>query len=174
MRQDVLGDDARRFNRMDARLDRQAGERGEHFRDRVLSHKSLILPRGDAQQRRPGLRVVRMALLGGGDENSCIEENIHFRLRFQNGVNPPLAHVLKDALPVCPWFRAALVDPQTIDLDHGRPLLGPLEKYALGLLNSHKLGVRLEAEALPERFGDDDAPGLIDPELHTINNAIYH
>ena len=50
---------------------------GIHFRDRVQPHKSLVLPRGDAQQRRPGLRVVRMALLGGGNENCRIEENIH-------------------------------------------------------------------------------------------------
>src|ERR1035438_324472 len=67
MRQDVLVDDARRFNRMDARLDRQARERGKHFRDRMQAHKSLVLPRGDAQQRWPSLRVVRMALFGGGN-----------------------------------------------------------------------------------------------------------
>ena len=83
MRQDVLGDDARRFNRMYARLDRQARERGKHFRDRVQAHESLVLPRGDAQQRRPGLRVVRMALLGGGNENCRIEENIHLGYAFK-------------------------------------------------------------------------------------------
>ena len=83
MRQDVLGDDARRFNRMYARLDRQARECGKHFRDRVQAHKSLVLPRGDAQQRRPGLRVVRMALLGGGNENCRIEENIHSGYAFK-------------------------------------------------------------------------------------------
>ena len=33
-----------RFNRMDARLDRLAGEYGEHFRDRVLAHKSPVPP----------------------------------------------------------------------------------------------------------------------------------
>jgi len=77
MRQDVIGDDPRRFNRMYARLHRQARECGKHFRDRVRAHKSLVPPGGDAQQRRPGLRVVRMALLGGGNENGRIEENIH-------------------------------------------------------------------------------------------------
>src|SRR5271157_5775211 len=70
MRQDVLGDDACRFNRVYARLDRQA-------------HKSLVLPRGDAQQRRPGLGVVRMALLGGGNENCRIKENIHLGYAFK-------------------------------------------------------------------------------------------
>lgn len=42
MRQDVLGDDARRFHRMNARLDRQAGENGEHFRGGRLSATSLL------------------------------------------------------------------------------------------------------------------------------------
>ena len=74
MRQDILGDDARRFYRMDARLDRQASECGKYFRDRVLAHKSLVLPGGHAQQRRPGLCVVRIALLGGGNEDRRIEE----------------------------------------------------------------------------------------------------
>ena len=46
------------------------------------------------------------------------------------------------------------MDPQTIDLDHGRPLLDPLEKHALGLLNSLQLRVRLEAQPLAERFGE--------------------
>jgi hypothetical protein len=31
---------------------------GIHFRDRVQPHKSLVLPRGDAQQRRPRLVVT--------------------------------------------------------------------------------------------------------------------
>lgn len=83
IRQDVLGDDARRFNRMYARLNRQARECGIHFRDRVLAHKSLVLPCSDAQQRRPGLRVVRMALLGSGNENRRIEENIHLAYAFK-------------------------------------------------------------------------------------------
>ena len=69
MRQEVIADDARRFKWTDARLDRQARECGIDFRDLVQAHKSPVLPRGDAQQRRPGLRVVRMALLGGGNEN---------------------------------------------------------------------------------------------------------
>ena len=77
MRQDVLGDDARCLNRMYSRLDRQTRECGKHFRDRVQAHKSLVPPRGDPQQCRPGLRVVRMALLGGSNENCRVEENIH-------------------------------------------------------------------------------------------------
>lgn len=57
--------------------------RGKHFRDRVLAHKSLILARADAQQRRPRLRVVRMALLGGGNENGRIDENIQLDYAFK-------------------------------------------------------------------------------------------
>src|SRR5271157_5811638 len=83
IRQDVLGDDARRFNRVYARLDRQARECGKHCRDRVQAHKSLVLRRGDAQQRRPGLGVVRMALFRGGNENLRIEENIHLGYAFK-------------------------------------------------------------------------------------------
>src|ERR1019366_5092408 len=105
---------------------------------------------------------------------TVVSKKISTWLRFQNGLNPLLAHVFKDALPVCPRFRAALMDPQTIDLDHGRPLFGPLEKHALRLLNSHQLRVRLEAEPLPERFWDDDPPRFIDPEFHTINNTMCH
>ena len=90
-------------------------------------------PSGDAQQRRPSLSVVRMALLGGGNENCRIEENIHW-LCFQNGLNPLIAHSLKHTLPVCRRFRAALMNPQTIDVDHGRPLFDPLETHALRLL----------------------------------------
>ena len=173
MRQDVVGDDARRLNRMYARLHRQAREHGIHFRDRVQAHKSLVPSRGDAQQCRSGLRVVRMALLGGGNENCRIEENVHW-LRLQNGLNPLLAHVLKDALPVCPWFCGALMDPQTIDLGHGRPLFDPLEKHAFRLLNSFQFGVRLEAQPLPERLGDDDPSRFIDPEVHAIVDTICH
>jgi len=91
MRQDVIGDNARRFKRMYARLDRQARESGIDFCDRVQAYKSLVLPRGDAQQRSPGLRVVRMALLGGGNKNCRIEENIHLarlRLRPERCGNP--------------------------------------------------------------------------------------
>ncbi len=55
-------------------------------------------------------------------------------LGFKTDSNPLLAHVLKDSLPVCPRFRAALMDPQAIDLDHRRPSFDPLEKYAIGLL----------------------------------------
>ena len=107
-------------------------ECGKHFRDRVHAHITFILPRGDAHQRRPSLSVVRIALLGGGNENCRIEENIH-RLCFQNGLNPLIAHSLKHTLLVC-RFRAALMNPQTIDLDHGRPLFDPLETHALRLL----------------------------------------
>jgi hypothetical protein len=66
------------------------------------------------------------------------------------------------------------MDPQTIDFDHGRPLLDPLEEHALRLLNSLQFRVRSEAQPLPERFWDDDTPGFIDPELYTINITIYH
>jgi len=92
MRQDVIGDDARRFNRMDARLDRQARECGKHFRDRVQAHKPLVPPGGDAQQRRPGLRVVRMALLGGGNQNCGIEENVHLATLSKRTEAAPRAH----------------------------------------------------------------------------------
>jgi hypothetical protein len=95
-------------------------------------------------------------------------------LPYPTGLNPLLPHVLKDAIPVCPRFGAALMDPQTINLDHGRTLLDALEKYTLGLLYSLQLRVWLEAQPLPERFGDDNALGLIDPEVHTISNTRYH
>ena len=88
--------------------------------------------------------------------------------------NPLLADVFKNALPVCPRFRAAPMDPQTIGLDHGRPLFEPPEKHALLLLKSLQIRVRLEAQPIPERFGDHNPPRLIDPEFHTISNTIYH
>jgi hypothetical protein len=78
-------------------------------------------------------------------------------------------HVLKRAIPVCPRFWAALMDPQTIDLDHGRPVFDPLEKHALRPLNSLQLCVRLEAQPLPKRFGDDNPPRFIDLYFNTIN-----
>ena len=53
-------------------------------------------------------------------------------LRFQNGLNPFLAHVLKDALPVCPRSGATLMHPQTIDLDHGRLLFDSLRSTPSG------------------------------------------
>ncbi len=174
MRKDVVGYDASRFHRMYARLDRQAGEYGKHFRNRVPAHKSPVLPPADTQQRRPGLSVLRMALLGGGNQDCRIKENVHPWLRFQNGRNPFLAHFFKDALPVCPRFWAALMDPQTIDLDHGRPLFDPLEKHALRSLNSLKPRVRLEAQPLAERFRDYNSPRFINPEFHTIDSTIYH
>src|SRR5271157_2623437 len=89
-------------------------------------------------------------------------------------VNPLLAHVLKDALPVCPRFGATLMDPQTIDLDHGRPLFDPLEKHALRQLNGFQLRIRFESQPLPERFGDDNPPRFIDPEGHANDNTICH
>ncbi len=52
------------------------------------------------------------------------------------------------------------MDPQTINPDYGRPLFDPLEKHALGPLNSHQRGIRLEAQPLTERFGDDNAPSF--------------
>jgi hypothetical protein len=66
------------------------------------------------------------------------------------------------------------MDPQTTDLDHGRPLLDPFENHALRLLKSLQLCVRLEAQPLAERFGDNNAPGFIDPKEHTIYTTIYH
>ena len=92
---------------MYARLDRQARECGKHFRDRVQAHKSLVLPRGDAQQRRPGLRVVRMALLGGGNENCRIEENIHLATLSKRTQSAPRARLQGCApslppVPRCP------------------------------------------------------------------------
>ena len=173
MWQDVIGDDARRFNGMYRRLDRQARECRIDFRDRVQPHKSPILPRDDTHQRRPGLRVVRMALLGGGNQNCRIEENIQFWLCFQSRLNPLRAYVVKDALPVCPRFWAPLMDPQTIDFDHGRSLFDPLEKHALRLLNSLQLHVRFEAKPFAESFGDDNPPRFVDPKFHTINNTVY-
>ena len=49
----------------------------------------------------------------GGFARSRLQELSYRRkypswLRFQNGVNPLFPHVLKDALPGCPRFRAAL------------------------------------------------------------------
>src|SRR5580704_9996906 len=49
----------------------------------MLVHKSLVLPRGDAQQCGPGLGVMRMALRGGGNENGRIEENIQWGYAFK-------------------------------------------------------------------------------------------
>src|SRR5271165_4054623 len=95
-------------------------------------------------------------------------------LRFQNGPNPLLARVLQDALPVCPRFGAALMDPQTIDLDHGRPLFDPLEKHALRMLNRFQFRIRLDAQPLPERLGYDNPPHFIDPECHTNNDTMCH
>ena len=46
-------------------------------------------------------------------------------------------------------------------------LFDPLEKHSLLLLDS--LQFRLEAQAIPERFGNDNPPDLINPQLHTIN-----
>jgi hypothetical protein len=75
-----------------------------------------------AQRNSSRLRVVRMALLGSRKQN----------LRFQNSCDPLFAHVLNDAFPLCPGPRDALMHPQTIDLDHGRPLFDSLEKHVVG------------------------------------------
>ena len=80
-----------------------------------------------------------MALLGGCNENRRIEENIQSELCFQNGFDPFLANLLKNAIPVCSRYCSSLMDPQTIDLDHGRPLLDPFEKHAVGVFNSLQL-----------------------------------
>src|SRR5208282_3546331 len=77
MRQDVLGDNTRCFYRIDPRLYRQARQCGVDFRDRVRAHESPVLSCGNTQQRRPGLRVVGMALLGGGNKNRRVEEHVH-------------------------------------------------------------------------------------------------
>ena len=49
-----------------------------------------------------------------------------------------------------------------------------VEKHTLRRLNSLQLRVRLEAQPLAERFGDDNAPGLIDLDCHTIKNTGHH
>lgn len=76
MREDVLGDDTSRLDRMYARMDRQVRECGKDFRNRVPTDEALVASCGDAQQRRPSLSVVWMALLGGSDEDCRVEENI--------------------------------------------------------------------------------------------------
>lgn len=103
----------------------------KHFRDRVQAHKSLVLSHGNTQQRRLSLREMRMAPLGPCNEHFRIEENIHLG---------------KDVVPVCPRFRAALMNPQAVDLNHRRPLLDSLEKQALRLLNSIELRIRFETQ----------------------------
>lgn len=45
--------------------------------------KSLVMSRGDAPQRRPSPSVVWMALLGGGNQNCRIEENLHGSYAFR-------------------------------------------------------------------------------------------
>lgn len=115
-----------------------------------------------------------MALLGGGNQNGCVEEYLHLRLRFQSGLDPLLADVLNDAIPVCRRFRATLMYPQTIDLYHGRPLLDSPEKHTFRLLNRFYLRIRFEAQPFPERLGDHDAPSFVDSNYHAIFYTIYH
>ena len=91
MRQDVIGDDARRFNGMYAWLDRQVRERGIHFRDRVQANESLSCP---AAAQEKGLRVMRLALLEAATR-TLVSKKISDWLCFQNGLNPLLAHLLK-------------------------------------------------------------------------------
>ena len=86
-----------------------------------------------------------MALLGGGNQNCRIEENLHDGLCFQNRLDALLAHVLKKAFPLCSWLWDTLVHPQTIDIRHGGLLFDPLEKYTVGLLNGLQFRVRLKA-----------------------------
>jgi hypothetical protein len=105
MRQDVLGDEARGFDRMNARLDRQASECSKQFRDRVLANKSLVLPPGDAQKRGFCLPVVRMALFGGRNENCRIEENIHLARLSKLTQFAPRAHCPGSAPSVPPVPR---------------------------------------------------------------------
>ena len=66
------------------------------------------------------------------------------------------------------------MDPQTIDLDHGRLLFNPLKKHATRLLNSLQRRVRFQAQALPKAFWNNDPACLINPDLHTIKYTIYH
>jgi hypothetical protein len=61
------------------------------------------------------------------------------------------------------------MDPQTIDLDHGRPVRDTLEEHALEQLNGLELRVRRKSQPLSERFGDNNAPGFIHSDLHAIN-----
>ena len=103
-----------------------------------------------------------------------VSKKISTGLCFQNGLNPILAYGFQDVLPVCAWFRAALMDPQTVDLEHGRPLVDPLEKHAFRLLHSLEFRVRPKAQPFPERFGDDNPTHFIDLEPHAIYNTIYH
>ena len=66
--QDVLGDDARRLHRMDARLDRQAVSAANTSAIERWPINPFSCP---AATRSAGLalRVVRMALLGSGNED---------------------------------------------------------------------------------------------------------
>jgi hypothetical protein len=66
------------------------------------------------------------------------------------------------------------MNPQTIDLDHGRPLFDPLEKHAFRLLNSLQRRVRPEAQPLAERFGDDNSPRFIDPDVPTLSDTMCY
>ena len=103
-----------------------------------------------------------------------VSKKISTGLCFPNGLNPILAYGFQDMLPVCAWFRAALMDPQTVDLAHGGPLVNPLEKHAFRLLHSLEFRVWAKAQPFPERFGDDNPAHLIDLESHAIYNTIYH
>ena len=42
------------------------------------------------------------------------------------------------------------------------------ETHTIWLLNRFQLRFRLESQSLPESFGDDNPPGFIHPEFHTI------
>jgi hypothetical protein len=160
MRKDVIRDDVRRLARVDAQLDRLAGECRKHLRDRVHTHESPVQPGCDTQQCGPRLRVVRMALFGAGDENGRVQENIHFGLRLQKGLYQLLAHILDDAARTCPRLPTALMSPHTVDFDHGRFLSSAHQEYTVGLLKNLQFCVRLETEPLREMLGKDDVPRL--------------
>jgi hypothetical protein len=49
-----------------------------------------------------------------------------------------------------------------------------LKKHAFRLLDRLQLRVRSEAQPLAERFGDDNPPRFIDPDLHTISDTMCH
>src|ERR1700731_4163070 len=99
------------------------------------AHESFVASRDEAPERWAGLSMMRMAVLGGGYQYVGIEENVHW-LRFQDGINPFLAYVVKNPLPVRPRLRDALMHPQPVDLDHRWLLFNPLQKHAVGLLDS--------------------------------------
>ena len=96
---------------MNARLHREPRERSISLRDRMHAHEALVSAGGDTAQGRPRLRVMRMAVLGSGDEDACIEKNLHEVLALQNGVNALGAHIIEHPLPIGVRRSDALMDP---------------------------------------------------------------